>query len=80
MDARAAQARTLEMPAQYGQLRTMSAWLVASARELGIPGHIAADLEVCANEVAANIISYGYGTAPPTSIFQSRYEPERRVM
>jgi NAD(P)-dependent dehydrogenase (short-subunit alcohol dehydrogenase family)/anti-sigma regulatory factor (Ser/Thr protein kinase) len=40
----------------------MGAWLRETARALGMPEALAADLEVCAHEAAENAVSYGYAT------------------
>ena len=42
------------------ELRRMSDWLVHTARELGVPGPLVGDLEVCANEAVTNVISYAW--------------------
>lgn len=45
------------------ELRRMSAWLAQSARDCGLPPERVFELDLCANEALANIISYAYEQA-----------------
>lgn len=53
-------AHRLTLANELAELRRMSEWLVRAARDCGLPPARIADLDVCANEAVANIISYAY--------------------
>jgi len=46
----------------------MSTWLRRGCRELGVAEERAGELEVCANEIVTNVISYGYAGAPASAV------------
>ena len=52
----------LEIRNDLGELRRMSAWLRAACDELGLHQSSAYDLEVCANEAIANVITHACGS------------------
>lgn len=47
----------------FSELRRMSAWLAQAAIACGLPRERIFDLDLCANEVVTNIISYAYEQA-----------------
>lgn len=51
----------MEMGNDLGELRRMSAWLRDACAELGLGESSAYDLEVCANEAVANVITHACG-------------------
>lgn len=53
---------SIEIRNDIGELRRMSAWLRAACDELGLPRSAACDLEVCANEAVANVITHACGS------------------
>lgn len=65
--------RVLALGGDPGELRGMSDWLKQSCAALGIAPERAAELELAANEMVTNIISYGYD-APGSRAIELRLE------
>lgn len=65
MDADAVMERepeAIEIRNDLLELRRMSAWLRKACDELGLQQAAAYDLEVCANEAVANIVTHAFGS------------------
>jgi anti-sigma regulatory factor (Ser/Thr protein kinase) len=50
---------TLRLAGDYAELRRMSQWLRQTCATMGVASERCDELELCANEVVTNIISYG---------------------
>lgn len=51
---------TLDISNCLSEVRRMSLWLDAIARQLGLPEKLLFNIDLCANEAVTNIISYAY--------------------